>query len=221
MAACDLNDDSAIEALFARVADEQGHLEILVNNAVGWSAPDADEDTGAMEFMAQPPWQAPDWWWDANFHVGVRSHFVVTNRAAGLMVPGRRGVVFFTSERQPEEPGMQELVLDLRATVMARMALLFSLHLRPHGIASVLLYPGFTRTDAIERAYRRGNDYFAGWTEDDFNDRIASIQYAGRATAAIAADGNVLEHSGAIVTSFEAACRYGFSDISGAQPDTI
>ena len=79
---------------------------------------------------------------------------------------GRRGVVFFTSELQAAVPGEQELVLDLRGTVVERMAKLMSLHLRPHRVSSIFLYPGFVRTDAIERAFDEGSSYFEGWTRE-------------------------------------------------------
>jgi hypothetical protein len=124
------------------------------------------DDIGIASWMYEPPWKAPLWWWEANFGVGVRSHWAVTNAAAPLFVKGRQGTVFFTSERQPDEPGAQELVLDVRATAVERMAFLYSLHLKPHRVSSVFLYPGFARTDAIERSFREGAEYFEGWSED-------------------------------------------------------
>jgi NAD(P)-dependent dehydrogenase (short-subunit alcohol dehydrogenase family) len=167
----------------------------------------------------QPPWHAPRWWWAGNFDVGVRSHWLVTNAAAKLLTAQPGGAVFFTSERPPELPGMQELVLDLRGTAVARMALLFSLHLRPHGVSSILLYPGFSRTDTIQRGFDEDNDYFQGWTAEEFYARTASIQYAGRAVAALAADPGLLERTGTIVTSHEAAVAYDFTDTNGTQPN--
>jgi NAD(P)-dependent dehydrogenase (short-subunit alcohol dehydrogenase family) len=216
---CDVGDDRAIAALFDRVRDEQGRLDILVNNAVAWADHGSDHDTISEPWLAQPPWNAPEYWWDSNFAVGVRSHYVVTNAAAPLFIAGRRGVVVFTSERQPGEPGMQELVMDLRATVIERMAMLYSLHLRPYRVSSILLYPGFSRTEPIEQAFRRGDGSFDGWTDDDFAERTASVHYAGRAIAALAADPALLERTGRLVTSYEAAVQYGFTDTNGRRPD--
>jgi NAD(P)-dependent dehydrogenase (short-subunit alcohol dehydrogenase family) len=159
----------------------------------------------------------PRWWWDDNFDVGVRSHWLVTNAAAPLFVEGRRGVVLFTSEMQPDQPGMQEFVLDMRATVVQRMAFLYSLHLRPHKVSSVFLYPGFTRTEPIERAFTERTDYFAGWTEEQFRAQTASIHYVGRAAAMLAADPDLLDRTGTIVQSHEAAEMYGFTDTDGTQ----
>jgi hypothetical protein len=99
------------------------------------------------------------------------------------------------------------------------MALLFSLHFRPHGVSSILLYPGFSRTDTIQRGFEEDNDYFSGWTADEFYARTASIHYAGRAVAALAADRALLERTGTLVTSHDAAIAYDFTDTNGTQPD--
>jgi NAD(P)-dependent dehydrogenase (short-subunit alcohol dehydrogenase family) len=213
VARCDLTDDEDVDRLFGRVAAGHGRLDVLVNNAVGWN------DTGAPEFLWQPPWHEPRWWWDGNFNVGVRSHWLVTNTAASLLTARPGGAVFFTSERQPDVAGMQDLVLDLRGTVVARMAQLFALHLRPHGVSSIMLYPGFSRTDTIQRGFDEENDYFGGWTSEDFYAKTASIHYAGRAVAALAADPGLLDRTGSLVTSHDAALAYDFTDVDGTRPD--
>ncbi|MGH9196169.1 MAG: SDR family NAD(P)-dependent oxidoreductase [Acidimicrobiia bacterium] len=221
IAQCDLSDDESIDALFERVTKDEGHLEILVNNAVGWGNHGQEHDVGVAPWMMQPPWKAPRWWWDDNFAVGVRSHWVMTNAAAPLLIKGRRGVVFFTSEIQPDEAGMAEFVLDIRATAVQRMAFLFSLHLRPHRVSSIFLYPGFIRSDAIERAFRERADYFNGWTEEQFRKKTASIHYAGRAAAMLAADPELLDKSGSVVQPRDAAEHYGFTDTDGTQLDPL
>jgi NAD(P)-dependent dehydrogenase (short-subunit alcohol dehydrogenase family) len=68
VAPCDLGDDAAVTALFERIADEEGHLEIVVNNAVAWEQQDdsvqGDEptDAGPAPFMYQPPWFERSTW---------------------------------------------------------------------------------------------------------------------------------------------------------------
>lgn len=219
VAPCDLSDDEAVGTLFDRITREDGHLEILVNNAVAWEHESPEESIAGMApFMYQPPWHAPRWWWDDNFNVGVRSHWLVTNAAAPLFIKGRRGVVFFTSELRPRGPGEQELVLDLRGTVVERMALLMSLHLRPHQVSSILLYPGFTRTDVIERSFEQGSDYFKGWTREQYEEKTCSLQYVGRAAASLAADPKLLDKSGQVITAIDAGTEYGFTDVTGATP---
>jgi NAD(P)-dependent dehydrogenase (short-subunit alcohol dehydrogenase family) len=224
VAPCDLRDDGAVDALFARLREDDGHLEILVNNAVAWeheAEGGAPAEAGNAPFMYQPPWHAPRWWWDDNFTVGVRSHWLVTNAAAPLFIEGRRGVVFFTSELRPEVPGEQEVVLDLRGTVVERMALLFSLHLRPHLVSSILLYPGFVRTDAIEAAYEQGSDYFKGWTPERYEAKTCSLQFPGRAAATLCADPDLLAKTGQVLTAIDIANAHGFTDTNGVVPTPL
>jgi NAD(P)-dependent dehydrogenase (short-subunit alcohol dehydrogenase family) len=214
----DLSRDDAITSFFDQVRDEAGHVDVLVNNAVGWGIED-DRDNAA--WMYQPPWRAPDWWWDANFVVGVRSHYRCTNHAVRLMRGRPNAAVLFTSERLPDEPGMQELVLDLRATAVQRMVALYALHLKPRAIASVLLYPGFTRTESIDRSFRTRSKYFEDWTEERYFAETASPHYAGRAAAALLASGTALERTGTMVTAHELANEFGFTDVTGLHPDPI
>lgn len=225
IAPCDLADDKAVAALFDRVSTEEGHLEIVVNNAVAWEQPpeerEASHESGPAPFMYQPPWHAPRWWWDANFNVGVRSHWLVTNLAAPLLIKGRRGAVFFTSELGARNPGEQELVLDLRGTAIERMALLYSLHFRPHRVSSVFLYPGFVRTDAIERAFDQGSSYFEGWTREEYESKTCSLSLPGRAAAALAADESLLERTGQTLMAIDVAKAYGFTDTSGTVPSPL
>src|SRR5436190_18343303 len=42
---CDVGKDRAVAALFDRVRDEQGRIDILVNNAVAWADHGSDHDT--------------------------------------------------------------------------------------------------------------------------------------------------------------------------------
>jgi hypothetical protein len=79
IAPCDVSDDAAIEELFARISTDEGHLEILVNNAVAWDHEGADEsggDSGPAPWMYEPPWKAPRWGWNDNFTVGVYERLI-------------------------------------------------------------------------------------------------------------------------------------------------
>jgi NAD(P)-dependent dehydrogenase (short-subunit alcohol dehydrogenase family) len=67
VAPCDLSDEAAIASLFDRVERDEGHLEIVVNNAVAWEPADHGADStppeaGPAPFLYQPPWFAPQWW---------------------------------------------------------------------------------------------------------------------------------------------------------------
>ncbi len=223
VAPCDLKDDAAVDALFARIEQDEGHLEIVVNNAVAWEheGGEPQAEAGTQPFMYQPPWFAPRWWWDDNFTVGVRSHWLVTNASAPLLTKGRRGVVFFTSEMRPQNPGEQELILDLRGTVVERMAMLYSLHFRPHRVSSIFLYPGFVRTDIIQRAFDERSSYFKDWTPERYERQTATLSFPGRAAAVLAADDSLLEKTGQVLTAIDVAKTYGFTDTNGLVPEPL
>ena len=82
-----------------------------------------------------------------------------------------------------------------------------AVQLREYGIAVVSLYPGLVRTEDIQR----NAQYF-----DMSNSE--SMEFQGRAVAALSADPDILQKSGRVVVSAELAIEYGFTDLDGYQP---
>ena len=68
--ACDHKDDAQVKALFERVAAEQGHLDVLVNNV--FPAP------VLAPWLGQKFWDLPIEAWDEIVGVGTRSHYVAS-----------------------------------------------------------------------------------------------------------------------------------------------
>src|SRR5258707_12155380 len=81
--ACDHADDSQIKALFERVKAEQGHLDILVNNATA-VGPDP---------FAPPPFWNKSLTISEQFTVGLRSAFIASYYAAPLLIAGDGALV--------------------------------------------------------------------------------------------------------------------------------
>jgi hypothetical protein len=73
------------------------------------------------------------------------------------------------------------------------------------------------RTESVLQAYETDEQ---NWHEIPELTRTESTQYIGRAVAALAADPNVMEKSGRILTVGDLAREYGFTDIDGRQPPT-
>src|SRR5262249_22706969 len=88
---CDHKADGHVEALFARVKQEQGRLDLLVNNAWG-----GYEQYDWSRFTA-PFWEQPLGHWAGMFECGVRAHLVASRLAVPLMIPGRRGLIIHTT----------------------------------------------------------------------------------------------------------------------------
>ena len=87
---CDHRDDAQVEAVFNRVADEDGRLDILVNNV--WGGYENMIENGQFTWPL-PFWQQPVWRWDAMFQAGVRAHYVASRLAAQMMVAARQGLI--------------------------------------------------------------------------------------------------------------------------------
>lgn len=87
---CDHTDDQAVAAAFQQVSDEQGRLDILVNNV--WGGYERMMEDGQFTWPL-PFWQQPIRRWDAMFQAGVRAHYVASMHAALSMVTQRRGLI--------------------------------------------------------------------------------------------------------------------------------
>lgn len=51
--ACDVGDDEAIDRLFARIEQDDGHLELLMNNAVAWQGTEPGDDVGTARWTCK------------------------------------------------------------------------------------------------------------------------------------------------------------------------
>jgi dehydrogenase/reductase SDR family member 1 len=79
--------------------------------------------------------------------------------------------------------------------------------LKRYGVTVVSLYPGMVRTEKVMEA--------AQWLDLTNSE---SPEFIGRAVAALAADPDVLRHSGKVLVAAVLAREYGFTDIDGATP---
>jgi hypothetical protein len=100
------------------------------------------------------------------------------------------------------------------------LSLSWATELAAHGIAVVSLTPGFLRSETVL-------DYF-GVTEETWSEAgkkdpnflvSESPIFVGRAIAALAADPKVQDRTGMLLSSWELARDYGFTDYDGRRPD--
>ncbi len=201
--ACDVTDDDAVGALVARVRDEQGRLDVLVNSAWGGY----ERFTDGTPFNPGPFWEQPLGLWDAMHRIGVRSAYVTTAYAAPLLIAGGAGLVVSVSSfagqvHVPPVPySVAHGAIDRLAAEMAE-------DLRPHGTTSVSLYPGLVLTESVTANLQ----YFA-----DQPNRETPL-FVGRTVAALAADRDVLRLTGRWLVAAEVAAAYGVTDEHGTAP---
>jgi hypothetical protein len=100
------------------------------------------------------------------------------------------------------------------------IAMNMAAELRPHGIAAVAVTPGFLRS---ERMLEHFGVTEANWRDAIRRDRNFAVSetplYVGRAVAALAADPHVLSKTGQLLSSWELAREYKFTDADRRRPD--
>jgi NAD(P)-dependent dehydrogenase (short-subunit alcohol dehydrogenase family) len=198
-----------VAALFAKVKQEQGKLDILVNDVWGGDA--------LTEFGVA--------FWKHSLENGLSmlrqaifTHLITSHHAAPLMVEGKRGLIVEITDGDTFSY-RGNLYYDLVKTSIIRLAYDMAHDLRKHGVAALAVTPGFLRSEAML-------DHM-GVTEETWEEGVATDPhfiasetpyFVGRAIAALAADPAVTAKSGRVFSSWGLSDEYGFTDIDGRRP---
>jgi NAD(P)-dependent dehydrogenase (short-subunit alcohol dehydrogenase family) len=191
---CDHTVDAQVEALFERIRQEQGRLDLLVNNA--WSGYELAPDSSL------PFWEIEWRHWDLMFQGGLRATAFASSLAAPLMLETGRGLIVnitWVLDR-PHGHAFYEVVKNATNKLTEQLAD----DLRPHGVACVAVSPGFMRLERMNLS-------------PEVAAKAESAEFPGRAIAALASDPDVLVKSGRVFTTPELAREYGFTDVDGKQ----
>jgi NAD(P)-dependent dehydrogenase (short-subunit alcohol dehydrogenase family) len=200
---CDHADPEQVRALVERLRREQGRLDLLVNNAWG------GYERYHPETFVAPFWEQPiEQRWQGMFEAGLKTHLLTSAIAAPLLLTRRGGLIVGTVAWAFDEY-LGSLFYDVAKAAIIRTAAGMARELRPHGVAAVALAPGFMRTERVKQAHAI-QPFDLSSTE--------SPAYLGRAVVALAADPNVLDKSGRLLTVGDLAREYGFTDLDGRQP---
>jgi NAD(P)-dependent dehydrogenase (short-subunit alcohol dehydrogenase family) len=203
-----------VGALVARIAAEQGRLDVLVNDV--WGANHLIE------------WDTPVWEHDLErglrmLHLAVDTHLITSHHALPLLTARPGGLVVEVGDGTTEYNADRyrvSLFYDLAKSAANRMAWALAQELRPHDATAVAVTPGWLRSEGMLEAF--------GVTEATWREALAdrpdfciseTPAYVGRAVAALAADPEVARWSGQSLSSGALAQVYGFTDVDGTQPD--
>ena len=202
--------ETDVKALFRRIDRKHHGLDILVNSIAG-------EDP----LMAQWGnfWQTNVKHADAIFRQALTSHIITAKHAAPIMIRTRRGLIVEVTESDLLGAGGNPMSQVVKLALKA-LALNMAAELKPHGVAAVAITPGFLRSESMLQHLRvtEANWREAGKKDPNFLESESPL-YVGRAVAALAGDPQVLEHTGHLLSSWELARRYGFTDYDGRRPD--
>lgn len=203
---CDSADPTQVRDLIARVEREHGRIDLLVNNAWG------GHETLTADTLDAPFWEQPLDHWTAMFEHGVRNHIIACQAAAPVFIRQRRGLIVTTTFWDRDRYIKGNLFYDLAKATMNRLAFATAEELRPHGVTSLAVAPGWMRTEIILAAFKTDE---AHWRDMPALARTESPRYLGRAVAALAADPNVHAKTGTVQLVGNLAREYGFTDIDG------
>jgi NAD(P)-dependent dehydrogenase (short-subunit alcohol dehydrogenase family) len=195
-------DDAQVAALFEQVKQEQGRLDILVNNA--FSLP--EDLTEPRPFWDKPlsNWEMVD--------VGVRSNFVAAWHAAKLMVPRNAGLIVAISG-YVGVTYTYGVVFGTCKSAVDRMARDMAIELAPYSIASLSLWQGLTFTERAQRNLARRPEM----KQLTVTNPVVGCtpEFPGRVIAALAVDPDIMKRSGGTFITAEVAEDYGITDIDG------
>ncbi len=205
----DHTDAAQVERLFARVKEESGQLDILVNDI--WGGDDLTE------------WGTPFWALDpakgfAILDSAIRTHILTSRFGVPLLIERGSGLVVEITDG--DHSGYRgTLYYDLAKMAAIRLAFAMSEELSGKGITALALTPGFLRSEAMLERF--------GVTEANWRDAAKTVMgfeasetpcFVGRAVAALAADPDVHAKSGGVYASWALSDEYGFIDIDGGRP---
>ena len=202
---CDHQRDEETGAVFARISEAGGTLDLLVNSA--WGGYERMVEGGVFTWSL-PFWQQPLHRWTSMMDAGVRAAFVCSAHAARLMVPRGRGLIVNISF-WPAQKYLANVLYGVAKCATDKMTADMAHELRAHGVTVLSLYPGLVRTESVLAAAAEG------WLDLSNSE---SPEFIGRVIAALAADPRAFDQSGEVIVAADAAFNYGVLDDDGRQP---
>jgi NAD(P)-dependent dehydrogenase (short-subunit alcohol dehydrogenase family) len=202
--------DAEVTALFERIAQEHGRLDVLVNGVAG-------EDPLLGEWTSF--WKTDLTHAEHALRQSLLSHIITAKHAAPLMIKKRRGLIVEVVEGDllfSSGNVVGQLVKFALKGFVSTMAE----ELRTHKVAALAITPGYLRSEAML-------DHF-GVSERNWRDAAKkdpnflhseSPLFVGRAVAALAGDRRILERSGDLTSSWAVAREFGLTDADGSRPD--
>jgi NAD(P)-dependent dehydrogenase (short-subunit alcohol dehydrogenase family) len=209
-------DPKQVQTLVARVEQEQGRLDILVNDI--WGA----------ENLAE--WNIPVWKHSLDgglrmLRLAIDTHIITSHFTLPLLIQNPGGLVVEITDGTAEYNDAHyrlSLFYDLAKTSVIRMAWALSQELQPYQCTAVALTPGWMRSEMMLEHFGVTEANWRDGTAKDPHFAISETpRYVGCAVAHLAADPDVARWSGRSLSSGQLANVYGFTDIDGSQPDAF
>jgi NAD(P)-dependent dehydrogenase (short-subunit alcohol dehydrogenase family) len=186
----------------------------------------------------KPFWESPvEQGWETAFTIGVRGHYVATQKAMPMLLK-RSGIVVNIAS-----PGYYVYIMStlygMGRAAGERMTQQMAIELAEYPVSVMMLWPGVVRTEVMGSAIEQNPEFIREtlrqvWTRipgskalldamstQDLLALLESPTFTGRAIAALAADPNIKAKSGRVLSLPGVAKEYGFTDVDGRVPDGL
>ena len=207
-------DPARVRALVDRIAEEQGRLDILVNDV--WGGENLFE------------WESPVWEHDLDnglrlLRLAVETHAITSHHALPLLLRNPGGLVVEMTDGTADYNRAHyrnSFFYDLAKSSVLRMGFALGHELGPRGATAVALTPGWLRSEMMLEHF--------GVREENWRDALERVphfaisetpRFVGRAVTALASDPDVARWNGESLSSGGLAQVYGFTDLDGSRPD--
>lgn len=206
-------DPEQVRSLVARVEQEQGKLDILIN------------DIGAEHFAE---FDKPIWEVDLErglrlLQLAIDTHLITSHFALPLLIQKPGGLVVELTDGTADYNNRhyrQALIYDLAKNSIIRMAWALAQELQPYHCTAVCLTPGWLRSEMMLDSFGVSE---ANWQDATVKEPHFIIsetpRYVGRAVAQLAGDPDMARWNGQSLSSGQLAKVYDFTDLDGSQPD--
>ncbi len=206
----DHTSEREVTALFRRILRTHHRLDVVVDSVAG-----EDPLLKQHGFL----WQADLRNADAMFRQGLTSRIITAKHAALAMMPAKRGLIVEVTENDIIGGGANPMAHAVK-TAQKVLPLQWATELAAHGITVLAITPGFLRSETTLQHFGVTEDTWREAGKKDPNFLVSeSPLFVGRAIAALAADPKVRHRTGLLLSSWELAREYGFTDYDGRRPD--
>jgi NAD(P)-dependent dehydrogenase (short-subunit alcohol dehydrogenase family) len=201
--------ESEVASLFKQIKEEQGRLDILVNDIWGgdplteWGKPIGEHDLGkGLQMQKQ----------------AVQSHIITAHYSIPLFKENQSGIIIEITDGTDYNP-RGNFYYSLSKISNIHMAQAMAQDLKEYNITSIAVTPGFLRSEAmLEQFGVKEENWKEGAKIDPHFIASESPYYIGEAIKCLASDPTIPDKTGEVFSTWELSDIYGFKDIDGSQP---
>lgn len=208
---CDHTRADDVKAMFERVEKELGPISVIVDSVAG-EAPILGGWTGMVDTDLANL--------DAALQQCLGTRFITATLGARVLRAHGRGLLVEVGEYDLPFGAGGNVISAVVRTAIKALATTLAEELRLKGVTAVTITPGFMRSESVLRHFKVSAENWRDGIEDDEHFAFSETPlFVGRAIVALAADPDAIAKAGQILSSWELAREYGFTDEDGARPD--